>query len=84
MYKLYIVSENEEEVISKLSNLIAARGLSILTIYAQPLNDRKTLSSLEITLEIPENKVANLREKLLQIVPIREVRVFKITEVIFE
>ena len=83
MYKLYIVSENEEGVISKLSNLMAAMGLSILTIYAQPLNDRKTLSSLEITLEIPENKVANLREKLLQIVPVREVRVFKITEVIF-
>ncbi len=79
MYTIYIISDNEEGVLSKLCNLFSARGISIQTLHAQPLNNDGTLSSIEMTAEMNDDKVGVMREKILQIIPVKDVRISKIT-----
>ena len=83
MYSIYIISHNEEGVLVKLCSLFTARGLSIETLHAQPLNNDKSLSSIEMTVHINEDKINIIREKILQIVPVRDIKIFKITEIVF-
>ncbi len=81
-YKFYIVSDNDQGVLVKLCNMFTARGLSIQILHAAPINPEKTLSSIEMTVEMDGEKIQNMREKILQIVPIRDVKVHQITEII--
>ena len=83
MYKFYIISDNDEGVLVKVCNLFTARGLSIETIFATPLTKGSNTSSVELTVEMSAEKLANLREKILQIVPVHEVRVYHIQEILF-
>lgn len=80
-YEIYIVADNDEGVLVKVCNLFAARGFGIETLHAQPINAEKTISSITMTVALPSEKITNIREKLLQIIPIHEVRIFLEKEV---
>ena len=79
--EIYIISDNDEGVLVKVCNLFAARGFSIETLHAQPLNQDKTISSISITTSLPFDKLQNIKEKLLQIVPIIDVKIFTQNEI---
>lgn len=81
-YDFYIISDNEDGVLSSICNLFSSRGFSIVSINAQPLNEEQSISSVNFSVHLPDNKIHNLREKLLQIVPIRDVQVYKIERVL--
>ncbi len=83
MYKFYIISDNDQGVLVKLCNFFTARGINIQNLNTNSLNKENTLSSIELTVEMENEKLANMREKILQIVPIREVRVYEIKEILF-
>lgn len=80
-YEIEMIADNDEGVLVKVCNLFSARGFSIETLHAQPINTVKTLSSIIITSMLPSDKINNIKEKLCQIVPIREVKIFQIEEV---
>ena len=82
MYRFYIITDNNEGVLVKLCNLFSARGINIQMLHAQPFSDNQNLSSIEMTAELNDDKIVNMKEKILQIVPIREVTISKITEII--
>ncbi len=81
-YEIYIVADNDEGVLVKVCNLFAARGFSIETLHAQPINAEKSISSITITALLPSDKILNIKEKILQIVPVREVKIFCEKEVL--
>ncbi|QED23791.1 ACT domain-containing protein [Candidatus Deianiraea vastatrix] len=73
--EVYMTADNDEGVLVKVCNLFAARGYSIETIHAEPLNEEKTISSIAIKANLPQEKLENIKEKLMQIVPIRDVKI---------
>jgi acetolactate synthase small subunit len=81
-YKIYIESDNEDGVLVKICNLFSARGYSIETLHATPINHDKTISSIEMTVLLNQDKIPNIKEKLLQIVPIRDVKIYVFDRVI--
>lgn len=80
-YSFHIITDNEDGVMSSICNLFSSRGFSIDSIAAQPLNDEKTLSSIIFSIDLPPSKINNFGEKLLQIVPIRDVKIYKVERV---
>lgn len=80
-YEIFMTSDNEDGVLASVCNMMSARGFSIESISAEPLNAEKSLSFIKLRAMLPEEKIANIYEKLLQIVAIREVKIYKIDRV---
>jgi acetolactate synthase small subunit len=81
MFKFIITSDNERGVLTKLCNLFTARSFNIKSLFANLVDEQKNISTIEITVDMPQEKVINMREKILQIIPIHEVKIIKEEEV---
>ena len=81
-YEFYIITDNESGILSNVCNLFSSRGFSIDTVSVQPLDSEKKFSSITLSLDMPGEKINTVREKLLQMVPIHEIEVYKVERIL--